>query len=161
MGEIIARNIFSWLKLLIKLSLLHLVGCLYYCTNDARWQKHETGLPLEMTNSATDYENGNRYDGECELPQRLRHAILQHQTKTLPEFRLSPSSAILKKKKSEMLTVSRRVHKLSLGGMKTQWDEGGGRILLGDNTGGEAVSLRPISFQCEGVWIFLTQVCIA
>ena len=29
MGEIIARNMLSWLKLLIKLLLLHLVGCLY------------------------------------------------------------------------------------------------------------------------------------
>jgi len=30
MDEIIARNTLSWLKLLIKLLLLHLVGCLYY-----------------------------------------------------------------------------------------------------------------------------------
>jgi len=30
MGEIIARNMLSWLKLLIKVLLLHLVGCLYY-----------------------------------------------------------------------------------------------------------------------------------
>jgi len=33
MGEIIARNMLNWLKLLIKLLLLHLVGCLYYCVN--------------------------------------------------------------------------------------------------------------------------------
>jgi len=32
MGEIIARNMLSWLKLLIKWLLLHLVGYLYYCT---------------------------------------------------------------------------------------------------------------------------------
>ena len=32
LGEIIARNMLNWLKLLIKLSLLHLVGCLCYCT---------------------------------------------------------------------------------------------------------------------------------
>jgi len=31
MGEIIARNMLSCLKLFIKLLLLHLVGCLYYC----------------------------------------------------------------------------------------------------------------------------------
>ena len=31
MSEIIAWNMLSWLKLLIKLLLLHLVGCLYYC----------------------------------------------------------------------------------------------------------------------------------
>ena len=30
MGEIIARNMSNWSKLLIKLLLLHLVGCLYY-----------------------------------------------------------------------------------------------------------------------------------
>jgi hypothetical protein len=37
--------------------------------------------------------------------------------------------------------------------VKAQWDESGGRILLGDNTGGEAVMLRPIRFQCVGAWI--------
>ena len=42
MGEIIARNLLSWLKLLIKLLLLHLVGCLYYCSNDARSHKRQT-----------------------------------------------------------------------------------------------------------------------
>ena len=31
MGEIMARNMLSWLKLLIKLLLLHLGGCLHYC----------------------------------------------------------------------------------------------------------------------------------
>ena len=41
MGEIIARNMLSWLKLLIKLLLLHLVGRLYYCINDARSHKHQ------------------------------------------------------------------------------------------------------------------------
>jgi len=30
MGEIIARNMLSWLRLLIKLLLMHPVGCLYY-----------------------------------------------------------------------------------------------------------------------------------
>ena len=33
MGEIIARNMLSWLKLLIKLLLLHIVGCLCYGVN--------------------------------------------------------------------------------------------------------------------------------
>jgi len=41
MGEIIARNMLNLLKLLIKLLLLHLVGCLCYCINDARSQKHQ------------------------------------------------------------------------------------------------------------------------
>ena len=41
MSEIIARNMFSWLKCLVKLLLLHIVGCLYYCINDARLNKHQ------------------------------------------------------------------------------------------------------------------------
>jgi len=41
MGEIIARNMLSWLKLLIKLLLFHPVGCLYYCINDARSHRHQ------------------------------------------------------------------------------------------------------------------------
>jgi len=44
MGEIIARNMLSWMKLLIKLLPLHLVGCLYYCINDARSHKHRTAI---------------------------------------------------------------------------------------------------------------------
>ena len=41
MDEIIVRNLLSWLKLLIKLLLLHLVGCLYYYSKDARSHKHQ------------------------------------------------------------------------------------------------------------------------
>jgi len=41
MGEIIARNMLSWLKLSIELLYLHLVGCLYYCISDARSHKHQ------------------------------------------------------------------------------------------------------------------------
>ena len=40
--------------------------------------------------------------------------------------------------------------------MKTQRERSGGRILLGDNTGGKAVMLRPISFQYAGVWISIS-----
>ena len=41
MGETNARNMLSWLKLLIKLLLLHLVGCLYYYINGARSDIHQ------------------------------------------------------------------------------------------------------------------------
>jgi len=51
MGEIIARNMLSWLKLLIKLLLLHLVGCLYYCIYDARLHKHQTFSMIFTLNS--------------------------------------------------------------------------------------------------------------
>jgi len=39
-----------------------------------------------------------------------------------------------------------------LAGMETQWDEDGGRILLGVNIGGEAVMQRPMRVQGLGVW---------
>jgi hypothetical protein len=38
-------------------------------------------------------------------------------------------------------------------GMKTHCDEGGGRILLGDNRPGGKVMLLPIMFLCVGAWI--------
>jgi hypothetical protein len=37
--------------------------------------------------------------------------------------------------------------------MKAEWEECGGRILLGDNTGGTAVMLRLIRFRCAGIRI--------
>jgi hypothetical protein len=43
--------------------------------------------------------------------------------------------------------------------MKTQGDECDGRILLGDDRGGEAVTLRPIRFQCVGVWFSAGPCC--
>ena len=46
MGEIIARNILNWFKLLIQLLLFHLVGCLYYCISDARSHKHKKKIRI-------------------------------------------------------------------------------------------------------------------
>ena len=59
--------------------------------------------------------------------------------------------------------------------MKAQGDEGGGRLLLGDNTSGQAVMLQPILFHCVGVctsnrlprlkvmqlvvWVFSCELC--
>ena len=54
MGEIIARNMLGWLKLLIKLLLLHLVGCLYYYKKNIytetseRFASRETGRMLTI-----------------------------------------------------------------------------------------------------------------
>ena len=44
--------------------------------------------------------------------------------------------------------------------MKTQCQEGDGRILLGDNTGGGVVMLRPTRFQCVGVWRSTGLLCL-
>jgi hypothetical protein len=38
---------------------------------------------------------------------------------------------------------------------KAQWDEGGGRILLGDNTGGQVVTPGLIRFLWFGVWVLV------
>jgi hypothetical protein len=43
--------------------------------------------------------------------------------------------------------------------MKAELGEGGGKILLGDTTGVGAVELRPIGFQCIGVWISVGHSC--
>ena len=38
-------------------------------------------------------------------------------------------------------------------GIKVQLDKGGGRILLGDNTGGRVVMLWPVRFHYVGDWM--------
>ena len=43
--------------------------------------------------------------------------------------------------------------------MKEQWDEGGGRILLDDDTGVGTVMLRQIKLHCD-VWISAGLLCI-
>jgi hypothetical protein len=43
--------------------------------------------------------------------------------------------------------------KLLLAEAKTRCNEGDGRVLVGDNTDGGAVVLRPIGFQCARKWI--------
>jgi len=43
--------------------------------------------------------------------------------------------------------------------MKVDWDEGGRRILLGNNTRGGAVMLQPIRFQCVRVQISTALPC--
>jgi len=57
MGEIIARNMLIWLKLLIKLLLLHLVGCFYYCINDAWSHKHQNWCINSPRNTVEDLCN--------------------------------------------------------------------------------------------------------
>ena len=44
--------------------------------------------------------------------------------------------------------------------MKTQRERSCGRILLGDNTGGKAVMLRPLSFRYAGILISVGCPCV-
>jgi len=44
MGEIIARNMLSWLKLSVKFVIVALFDCLYYCISDARSHRHQIEL---------------------------------------------------------------------------------------------------------------------
>jgi hypothetical protein len=46
-----------------------------------------------------------------------------------------------------------RSAKMFLAAMKAQREEGDGRLLLGDDTGGGTVMLRPTRFQRVGFWI--------
>lgn len=62
------------------------------------------------------------------------------------------TSSIKKKVKHEIVTFLKRALFL-LAEIKAQWDESDGRILLGDNTGDGAVTLRPVRFLCAGAWI--------
>jgi hypothetical protein len=52
-----------------------------------------------------------------------------------------------------MLTFFYTRSELSSAGMRAQWDENGGRILLGDNTSGRPAMLWSIRFLCAEVWI--------
>jgi hypothetical protein len=63
----------------------------------------------------------------------------------LAQFKETKSKEVLNK-------VSQTGVESSLAGIKAQRNQGDGRILLGDNTGCGAVMLRPIRFQCVGIW---------
>jgi len=58
-----------------------------------------------------------------------------------------------KVKQTEINKIFKRGTKLFVVGMKAQWDEGGRRILLGNDISDWAVMLRPLKFQCDGVLI--------
>jgi hypothetical protein len=62
-------------------------------------------------------------------------------------------------KRIYIIEFLKREQKFLLAGMRMQKDEGGGRILLGDNTGVGAVMLRPIRFRCVGVWFSVALLC--
>jgi len=101
------------------------------------------------------------------IPRRLnfrRREITQHTTYIqmitdphpllrnfkLRSFRLRHFPGKWKNCKSN---VSEKRDEFFLAVIKTQWDEGDGRIPLGDNTGGGTVMLWPIRYQCVEVWI--------
>jgi hypothetical protein len=58
------------------------------------------------------------------------------------------------------ITFFKKRAEIFLAGIKEQLDEGDGRILLGDNTGGGTVMLRPITFQRVEVWAPTRLSCI-
>jgi hypothetical protein len=47
-----------------------------------------------------------------------------------------------------------------LAGKKAQGGKGGRKTLLGDNIGGGVVTVRPLTFQCVGVWISNGLQCV-
>jgi hypothetical protein len=88
-----------------------------------------------------------------------------HESKLLfIDYTHSPTEEISSKSISDLRIFFRKFKKWKsniivksaeffLPGMKAQWDEGDGRILLGDNTDSRGFVLRPISFQSVGVRI--------
>jgi len=73
--------------------------------------------------------------------------IFWKQTVSLP-----PGYAISDLQNFQKVSVNKKLSETRslffLAGMKSQWHEGGRRILLGDNTDGGAIMLRPIKFHC-------------
>jgi len=66
--------------------------------------------------------------------------------------RPSPKYKVYEKLKTET-NISETDAEFFLAGMRQKWDEGGGRVLLGDNTRGGEVMMWPIRFQCDPVCI--------
>jgi hypothetical protein len=58
---------------------------------------------------------------------------------------------MLKFRKKNLKTVQKRAPNFYFAGIKAKLDEGGGRILLGDNSSAGVVFLRPIMFHFAGV----------
>jgi hypothetical protein len=69
--------------------------------------------------------------------------------RTAVRYRHSPTYALFVtvKKGNSIFETSAEFF---VAGVKAQWDEGGGGILLGDNTSGGVVMLRPIRLQWVG-----------
>lgn len=90
----------------------------------------------------------------------MLHMTLMNNSDVLPEQTLPGlcscklcNSRLTQLKKKKWNHISWNAHQVFLCGMKAEWDEGDGRILLGDNTSGEAVILQPLRVQCVEVLI--------
>jgi len=76
------------------------------------------------------------------------------EVQTLPDLTQFQMYAIKKKKvKNWNNNVLETRAEFFLAAIKALVGEGGGGILLGDNTGGGADMLRPIRLRCAGIWI--------
>jgi hypothetical protein len=84
------------------------------------------------------------------------HRTILVQFSGLPRFKLG-KFRLIKKSNNNISEISAEVF---LARMKVKLDEGGGRILLGDNTGCGAVTLRPIGFRCVGFGVSAVLPCI-
>jgi hypothetical protein len=85
---------------------------------------------------------------------------LCHPLKTLPWFTQFHTYEALKKCKRNWDNIFEPRAKFFFAGLKAQWDENGGRVLLGDTTGSRVVMLRAIIVQCAGVRMSPTLPCM-
>jgi hypothetical protein len=126
---------------------------------------------MSMEHRWSDCDRGKRKYSERNLPQASPYGIIARRSGTggrrppLPRVQTLPDLAqflnVKKRRRKQSSNIFERRVVFFLAGMKAQWDEGGGTILLGDNTGSRAVLLRPIRFRCVGVRISTGQFVYA
>ena len=93
MGEIIVRNMLSWLKLLIKLLLLHLGGCLYHYISDARSHKYQNYETCSKTIPIDELTQCMKWRPFCG-PDWLCYSLLSH-SKVKPVISVITESDLL------------------------------------------------------------------
>ena len=92
----------------------------------------------------------------CRESVCLMHvALFTQPSRTFSDWRNFRLKQIKKNKNTEIIFVLNAHRILSCGNESSERDEGGGRILLGDNTGVGTVMLPPVSLHCVEFWFQL------
>jgi hypothetical protein len=95
-------------------------------------------IPVQRTKTALTFKSGYILHRR---PERLISTVIAPTEVRITQLQISRGF------EKNVLTVLKRVE-LLLVIMKSQRGEDGGRLLLGDNTGGKAVMRAPVKFQC-------------
>jgi hypothetical protein len=82
-----------------------------------------------------------------------------HQVQTLPYWR-DCKLRIFSHTQLRENKIRWKASRIFLSGIEKQRNEGGGRIMLGNNTSGGAVMRRMIRFPCFGMWVSTGLPCV-